>query len=282
MLSKLKAAYVGSYITYCYILMGFSILQLINDGPLLAWLGSLLSAAPLAIGVSVIMIKPIVARTSEHLLEAHLPILAGLIVSLYGSLTSDTLLPAVLSIVAYLGFLAYTYWYSIYDRQESKQLQIGQPLPEFVLTDIHNNQVSSTSLTGKANVLIFFRGNWCPLCMAQIKEISKQYNEIESLGAQVVLISPQPHKYTQSLANKFDVNFVFMTDKHNQAAKSLGLLSDFGIPTGMQALGYETDAPMPTVVITDANGKVLWKHETDNYRVRPEPETFLDVLRTAG
>jgi len=45
-------------------------------------------------------------------------------------------------------------------------------------------------------------------------------------------------------------------------------------------MGYDTEAPMPTVIITDANGRVHWADETDNYRVRPEPETFLKVLKT--
>ena len=35
---------------------------------------------------------------------------------------------------------------------------------------------------------------------------------------------------------------------------------------------------MPTVVITDANGKIIFRDLTDNYRVRPEPETFLKIL----
>ena len=35
---------------------------------------------------------------------------------------------------------------------------------------------------------------------------------------------------------------------------------------------------MPTVIITEAGGRILWVDETDNYRVRPEPQTYLDVL----
>jgi len=36
---------------------------------------------------------------------------------------------------------------------------------------------------------------------------------------------------------------------------------------------------MPTVIITDEDGKFLFSDETDNYRVRPEPELFLEILR---
>ena len=128
--------------------------------------------------------------------------------------------------------------------------------------------------------MLFFRGNWCPLCMAQIREIAAQYREIEALGARVLLISPQPQAHTRQLAQKFDVNFLFLQDPHNQVARQLGILSEFGIPTGLEVMGYETEAPMPTVIITDATGTVVWVDETDNYRVRPEPGQFLKVLRT--
>jgi hypothetical protein len=48
---------------------------------------------------------------------------------------------------------------------------------------------------------------------------------------------------------------------------------------GMQALGYDSETVLPTVIITGTDGLILWVHETDNYRVRPEPETYLAVLR---
>ena len=35
---------------------------------------------------------------------------------------------------------------------------------------------------------------------------------------------------------------------------------------------------MPTILITDAGGKLIFADLTDNYRVRPEPETFLKIL----
>ena len=47
-------------------------------------------------------------------------------------------------------------------------------------------------------------------------------------------------------------------------------------------LGYDSDTVMPTVIITGKDGKIVWTHETDNYRVRPEPDTFLEVLRRHG
>jgi len=36
------------------------------------------------------------------------------------------------------------------------------------------------------------------------------------------------------------------------------------------------------VLLTDAAGTVLWVDQTDNYRIRPEPDTFFAVLDAHG
>jgi hypothetical protein len=54
------------------------------------------------------------------------------------------------------------------------------------------------------------------------------------------------------------------------------------LPMGMQVLGYDSETVLPTVIITDKGGRILWVHETDNYRIRPEPEVYLAVLRDNG
>ena len=67
-------------------------------------------------------------------------------------------------------------------------------------------------------------------------------------------------------------------DKENEAAKALGIFAKQGTPTAMVALGYELDTVMPTIIITDKCGDIIYSDLTDNYRVRPEPQEFLKVL----
>ena len=42
--------------------------------------------------------------------------------------------------------------------------------------------------------------------------------------------------------------------------------------------GYPADTVMATAIALDAEGKVLFGDETDNYRVRPHPDTFMNVF----
>jgi hypothetical protein len=73
------------------------------------------------------------------------------------------------------------------------------------------------------------------------------------------------------------VIFDFLTDTGNAAARALGIENPNGTPMGMQMFGYENDTVRPTVIITDRHCQVVWTHETDNYRIRPEPEVYFDV-----
>ncbi len=206
----------------------------------------------------------------------------GVALAVWGYIQGASINAPILALAGWLGFIIYVYWYSSFGHPSSESLQVGRNLPAFELRNVAGEMVSSASLAEEPMIWIFYRGNWCPLCMAQIKELVAEYQEIQELGVRVALISPQPHKFTMSLARKFSVPFYFLTDEGNRAARLLGIAHEDGLPTGLQALGYDSETVLPTVIITDAGGKVLWSHQTDNYRVRPEPSLYLQVLRENG
>ena len=134
---------------------------------------------------------------------------------------------------------------------------------------------------GSPAVLVFYRGNWCPLCMAQIRELAGRHRELADLGIKVALISPQPDEHTRNLAGMHDVPFHFLIDEQNRFAESLGIAVAHGVPVGVMG-GYAPNTVLPTVVVTNANGTIVFSDQTDNYRVRPEPDVFLAILRRSG
>ena len=184
------------------------------------------------------------------------------------------LLPFVLGLL----WLAYIRWYSMFDDREDDLLTVGNILPDFELENQDGEPVSSQSLMNKKHIILFYRGNWCPLCMAQINEISAMYGELKQKGIETALISPQAHHKTRRIAKKFGVDFKYLVDKNNRAAKALGILAKNGLPMGLQAIGYDSDTVMPTVILTNDQGKIIYSDLTENYRVRPEPEEFLKAF----
>ena len=104
---------------------------------------------------------------------------------------------------------------------------------------------------------------------------------MEAMGVRVVLISPQPIEAGNELARKYDVTFRFLVDEGNKLAAELGIAVTHGVPLGVSGL-HSRATVLPTVVVTNENGTILYSDQTDNYRVRPEPDIFLAILRRAG
>ncbi len=280
-MNLLKSIFISNYMMLAMAIAGYAGWMLYHGADPVAWGGVMLTAGPIMLMISRLMLFKNVARTSAHfpLLNLLGAIGVGLAVNAWYLHGASAVVPT-LALVGWVGFLLYAYWFSTYGgRIPSARLKAGSTLPGFTVRNASGAVVTSTQLTDKPAILIFFRGNWCPLCMAQIKELVSRYKDISALGVRVALISPQPHSNTEALAKKYGVKFDFLTDEGNVAARALGIEQAHGLPMGMQMMGYDSETVLPTVIITDKNGKVIWTHETDNYRIRPEPDVYLEVLR---
>jgi len=226
------------------------------------------------------------ARTSENLnflfaLPALMLVAAIIGVISTGQNIEQVQLSIGSMIIALIGNLIYVFWYSRFGRKKNTLLEVGKPLPEFSLKDSEGNLITSKEMGSQASLIMFYRGNWCPLCMAQIKEVAGQYRELEKRGIKIYMVSPQSEGHTSSLAKRFEVDMNFLIDEESKAADSLQIIAKNGLPMGLQALGYDSDTVMPTVVMTNNKGEIIFADLTDNYRVRPEPEDFLKVFDTS-
>ncbi len=261
-----------------YVLINSSLHLIQHDFPF-RYLGRLLSALTIVVFFAGLFITS-QARTSRNLNIYSSFILLGFITSLVfgGIIENSDVLGSSMSFILVLCWIAYLRCYSVFENRDVSILKVGIKLPTFELEDSSKNKIASETFLGNPTIYLFFRGNWCPLCMAQIKEIASQYKDLEKRGVNMVMISPQPHQFSKSLAEKYNLGFHFLTDFNNTVAKQLGIFAENGIPTGFQVLGYDSDTVLPTVIITDTNGKIIFADLTDNYRVRPEPETFLKVI----
>lgn len=256
-----------------------SIIHLLNHDISYRYIGRLIISFTIATFFISLFAKP-VARTDANLKVFIIPIAIGFLLStISGGIIEQDINGSLPSVTLFLGWILYIKWYSFFDnRNVNPIIKIGNTLPNLELQDPEKNKVNTSAFLGNPSIFLFYRGNWCPLCIAQIQEIVSQYKELEKRNVNVVLISPQPHNQTKSLAKKFEVNFNYLVDKGNKAAKQLQIFSSNGLPMGLQILGYDSDTVMPTVIITDKKGKIIFADLTNNYRVRPEPEIFLQIL----
>ena len=275
----LKSLFISLFPVFAIFVFILSIMHSFQNGFSYFHIGRIIASLAVIVFFAGLFIKQR-ARTSSTLKGYGFTIIFGLLISLFGIYHGEPfeISDTTLGVLLIIGWIGYIKWYSVFKNRNSNILKFGNSLPSFELENTKGEKVLSDSFIGKITIFIFYRGNWCPLCMAQIKEVVEEYKELEKRNVTMVLISPQPHNYTESLANKYQVPFHFLKDVESSAAKKLGIFHNAGIPAGFQVLGFETDTVLPTVIITDTNGKIIFADLTDNYRVRPEPKVFLDII----
>jgi len=281
--AKYKSIFIFPAVGVTVILFGVSAFAAVLGGiEATAWLGAAIASVPLPLIATYLMFGG-VGRTSDNFPFLLLIGAAGVMVAGWEQFIEGTSSWAPTSVALASGVLLvlYVFWYSRFGRFDSAHLMVGGKLPDFSLKDVNGQVFESGSLLGSPAVLLFFRGNWCPLCMAQIREIAGRYQDLDALGIQVCLVSPQPEEMSRKLAAQNDVPFHFLVDADNRVADALGIAIRNGVPVGIPG-GYSPDTVLPTLIMTNANGTILFSDQTDNYRVRPEPDVFLAILRRSG
>ena len=275
-MNLLKSLFVTGFITAGMAGLITALMELWHNGLQSPWLGTAIAcAAPVGFFTQIILMPR--ARTSRNLGVVIGAGVVGAVVS--ATMAGSVLAPSVVvaTCVGVAGSLAYVFWYSRFGAPSNAALREGSVLPDFELIE-KGRQFRSSELVGTPALWIFYRGNWCPLCTAQIKEVAAQYCELARRGVEVFLVSPQSEEKSEALSKKMGAPMRFMTDPGNRAAATLGILVKDGLPSGFQALGYGSDVPRPTVFITARGGQLIFCDLTDNYRVRPEPAAFFSVL----
>ena len=215
------------------------------------------------------------ARTDKVLLSYSALVGIGTLILTFAMISGRAESIALLGYALAFGWFLYLRWYSTFSTRKTTVLNKGQRLPRLEFEYEDGCPTNSDNFRGYKSILLFYRGNWCPLCMAQIKEIADSYKVLKAKGIQTILISPQPHSQTKKLADKYDVDFKFLVDKDNKVARQLDIVSENGLPAGLQLLGYSSDTVLPTVILVDEHGLIIHSDLTENYRVRPEPDELM-------
>lgn len=175
---------------------------------------------------------------------------------------------------------AYLFYRGRNDRPVPEALRRGRPLPDFVAVDEQGNALRSTDLQGTPTVMIFVRGNWCPFCDRQVKNLTGYYKQIVDLGAKIIFVTPKPLETTRRVAEFFEVEFDFWLDESLAATRQLGLLFEAAVPADYRK-EYGEDSVWPTSLVIDAAGIIRYVALSKHIIDRPNPKTLLRELQQA-
>jgi peroxiredoxin Q/BCP len=101
--------------------------------------------------------------------------------------------------------------------------EVGDQAPDFTLQDQHGEDVSLSSLRGRAVVLYFYPKADTSGCTTQACGVRDHRSEYERAGAVVLGVSPDPVKRIASFDEKYGLGFPLLADEDHMVAEAYGV-----------------------------------------------------------
>lgn len=169
--------------------------------------------------------------------------------------------------------------------EDVSPLLIGERVPEATLIDPDGNKLTLKSvIKEKPTVLVFYRGGWCPYCNAQLSGLSESESKILELGYQIIAVSPDNYKNLKPTIQEDNVAYSLYSDPEAKLIQDIGI----GFETPSMAKMYikkktKMDAtdilPVPTVMVLNTSGEILFEYINPNYKVRLSESLLLSALK---
>ena len=171
--------------------------------------------------------------------------------------------------------------------EDISPLLIGETLPDADLQDDEGRTIKlSEVLANKPSVVVFYRGGWCPYCNLQLSGLVQIEKDILDLGYQIIAISPDDYQNLKNTEEKDSINYQLYSDPNAKLIQDIGI----AFQTPIMVKGYIATKnmkgktseilPVPTVLVVDQDGKILFEYINPNYKERISSEMLLAVLKT--
>jgi peroxiredoxin len=147
-------------------------------------------------------------------------------------------------------------------------IAVGEQAPDFTLRDQDGEKVSLSGFRGRKLMLVFYPGDFSPVCSDQLSIYQEVKPEIAEKGVELVGISVDSSFAHKAFQEKLGIDTV--------------LLSDFE-PKGEVARAYDSyidkvGIANRTLVLIDEDGKVAWTYESPNPGEFPGANVIFDAL----
>lgn len=129
---------------------------------------------------------------------------------------------------------------------------LNKVAPDFALKDPVGKVVRLSEINKKGPVvLVFYYGYWCDHCVAQLFSLEEDRKRFESLGAEIVAISPDSPELTRERFDEYGAfHFAVLSDPFLEVARSFGAVhpADHG----------EVEHSRHATFVIDRERKIRW------------------------
>jgi len=150
-------------------------------------------------------------------------------------------------------------------------VSVGAIAPDFTATDATGRELRLSDLRSRPVLLKFYRGFWCPYCVAELEQLNRYAADFEKLGVTLIAVSSDRVDEIEPFARKHNWRIRLLADPALTIHRLYNVQSRKFTPKR----GPFRDLAIPTTILLDKDGRVLWLEQTTNFRVRPQADMVL-------
>jgi len=170
-------------------------------------------------------------------------------------------------------------------------LKSGSQAPLFSGKDNLGKTVDLKKLlkSHKAIVLFFYRGQWCPYCNKQIKELQDSLQLLTSKGVYVIGVTPETGENIQKTIGKTNASFSIIQDTGYQIMKAYDVnyrvddalnakLKSYGVDLEKNNGNTDHVLPVPATYVIAPSGRIIYVHFDKDYTKRATVGAILNSI----
>jgi peroxiredoxin len=148
-------------------------------------------------------------------------------------------------------------------------IAVGEQAPDFTLRNQDGEKVSLSDYRGRKVILVFYPGDFSPVCGDQLSIYQEVKPEIEEKGVELVGISVDSFFAHKAFQEKLGIDTTLLSDfePKGEVARAYG--------SYVEKMGFANR----TLVLVDEDGKVAWAYESPNPGEFPGANVIFDALK---
>lgn len=147
----------------------------------------------------------------------------------------------------------------------------GTEAPDFDLPSSLGGRVSKADLQGQTYVLVFYPGDFTPVCTSELALFEQARPDIEASGAQLFGVSVDSLASHEAFARDQKLGFALLSDSHPKGQMS----------QGWKSLNADSGTSRRSLFVVGPDGKIVWSHLSPD-GVNPGVDGVLRALSALG
>ncbi len=173
------------------------------------------------------------------------------------------------------------------------KVSVGDHVLPFSAKTSEGQLFESDELKGQRLLFKFFRGGWCPYCVAELNAFNEMLPELKKFGVGIIALSKDIPSEAALHKSRDGLNFPLLSDPDLNVIRAYGLehhkalgqtknpkSTIGGLAFGLAPFSFQTMA-IPTTLLIDETGIIQWIDQTDDYRLRSSNERIMAAVKTA-